>query len=127
MCCYAYWIIMLTKKQRLRHAFWDERALKDHHIFKIHEDIDIKYFAVDESNHTSVNWCRKLRSKLTVKLFKGSNPGGGITHDSHTTYVVTKKQLFEMRLRGYCENASSEVAMAALKDEWLQKFRCWIK
>lgn len=125
--CYTYWLAMMLKKQRLRHVSWDESALKDHHIFEIHEDLNIEYFAVDESNHTSVNWWRKMRGKLTVKLFKGTHPGGGIIHDSHTIYAVTKKQLFEMRLRGYCENASPEIAMAALKDEWLQKFRCWIK
>ena len=123
---YIYWIISITRKFRETREHPDERALFDIQQYRIADNLhSMKYFVVDESDHTTVNLWRKLRGKVTVRLFKGEAFEGGIFSQSCTTYVVTKKQLFEMRLRGYGPGCPVEMAKKALKDEWMRKFRSW--
>ncbi len=120
--CYSYFLIVASKKRRGTFAHRDDRALDFHQRYT--EDYEhLNYFSVGESNHTTVNMWRKMRGKLTVYLFKGNEPG---YNQSCTTYVVTKKQLFEMRLRGYGENAPIDFVRKALTDKWMINLRAWI-
>lgn len=122
LSCFLYWFVVSTIKGKKRDMTLDKDTLDFLFRFRETGNAKAEFFVECESNHTTVNWLRNLRNKKTIRLFTGAYQEDHEV-ESRTSYVLSDKDIFHMRLRGYVKNAPDAVVLEALEDEWLLKRR----
>ena len=132
--CYSIWVVcygisLIVGRRRhfdrmleLERAQWDlvNTYLKS-------ERATIEFFVPTKSNHTTVNLWRKMRGVQKVLLYKAKmddNTPFTFHHgvmESNVYFLVNKKELFQMKLKGFHLQSDEKTITKALEESWLKE------